>query len=152
MVHKQQPQVLPLTLLSLHTTLQLSSDKPQHYLSLDLDGGFDDVELMSGQIGVTPAQWPFLQTLDFTLENIDIKLEQAGTDEVVSLKHDNDDIDDYSSVELDRNSATYGAEVHLTITDQALNIDPTTEDVVMFKVDSDYGVSFKATTSTGIIS
>jgi hypothetical protein len=109
---------------------------------IDIDGGFDD-GTESGQIGVTPGQWPFLQTLDFTLENIDIKLEQAGTDEVVSLKHDNDDIDDYSSVVLDRNSATYGAEVHLTVTDQALNIDPTTEDIVMFKVDSSYGVSFK---------
>jgi hypothetical protein len=66
------------------------------------------------------------------------------------LKHDNDDIDDYSSVELDRSSATFGAEVHLTVTDQALNIDPTTEDVVMFKVDSGYGVSFKATSTSSL--
>ena len=31
-------------------------------------------------------------------------------------------------------SATQGSDVHLTITDQALNIDPTNEDVVVFFV------------------
>jgi len=87
-----------------------------------------------GQISVTAADWPFIQALDFTLENIEIKLEQAGADEIVSLKHDNDDIDNFAGIELDRNSATNNAEVHLTITDQALNLDPTTEDVIVFNV------------------
>ena len=50
------------------------------------------------------------------------------------MTHDNDDIDDYASIALDRNAATNGAHVHATITDQALNIDPTSEDVVMFNV------------------
>ena len=62
-----------------------------------------------GQIGVSTTQWPFIQAMDFTLENIDIVLEQPGTDEVVSLKHDNDDIDDFAGIELDRSGANNGA-------------------------------------------
>ena len=87
---------------------------------------------------------PLYRTFDFTIETFEVKLEQPGADEVVVLTHDNDDIDDYSSIVLDRNAATHGAYVHATITDQALNIDPTTEDVVMFYVESgSEGVSFK---------
>ena len=99
-----------------------------------------------GQIGVTASKWPVVQAFDFTIETFEIKLEQPGADEIVVLTHDNDDIDDYASIVLDRNAATNGAHVHATITDQALNIDPTTEDVVMFNVTSgSEGVSFKAT-------
>jgi hypothetical protein len=99
----------------------------------------------AGQNSVT-ADWPFIQTFDFTIETFEVKLEQAGADEIVVLTHDNDDIDNFAGVELDRNAATNGAEVHLTITDQALNIDPTTEDVIVFNVDSgNEGVSFKMT-------
>ena len=64
------------------------------------------------------------------------------------MTHDNDDIDDYASIALDRNAATNGAHVHATITDQALNIDPTSEDVVLFNVTpGSEGVSFKATSA-----
>jgi hypothetical protein len=87
-----------------------------------------------GQIGMTSAQWPFLQTFDFTQGDFDVKLEQAGADEVVTLDHNNADLDDYSGLTLDRNTATQGAEVMLFIVDQQLNIDPTDEDVVIFKV------------------
>jgi hypothetical protein len=97
-----------------------------------------------GQIGVDNTLWPFIQTFDFTIETFEIKLEKPGADEIVVLTHDNDDIDDYASIVLDRNAATNGAQVHATISDQALNIDPTTEDVVMFNViEGDEGVSFK---------
>ena len=99
-----------------------------------------------GQIGVDNTKWPFVQLFDFTIETFEIKLEQPGADEVVVLTHDNDDIDDYASIVLDRNAATNGAYVHATITDQALNLDPTSEDVVLFNVTSgSEGVSFKAT-------
>jgi hypothetical protein len=61
----------------------------------------------SGQIGVAhAAQWPFIQALDFTLETIEIRYEQPGPDEVVTLKHDNDDIDDYAGIEIDRSGFT----------------------------------------------
>ena len=99
-----------------------------------------------GQIGIGEDNWPMVQTFDFTIETFEIKLEQPGADEIVVLTHDNDDIDNYASIVLDRNAATNGAHVHATITDQALNIDPTTEDVVMFNVTTgSEGVSFKAT-------
>jgi hypothetical protein len=99
-----------------------------------------------GQIGMDNAKWPVVQTFDFTIETFEIKLEQPGADEIVVLTHDNDDIDNFAGIELDRSQATNGAYVHATITDQALNIDPTTEDVVMFNVTAgSEGVSFKAT-------
>ena len=105
-----------------------------------------------GQIGIQENQWPMVQTFDFTIETFEIKLEQPGADEIVVLTHDNDDIDNYASIVLDRNAATNGAHVHATITDQALNIDPTSEDVVMFNVDSgNEGVSFKATSAYTVI-
>jgi hypothetical protein len=117
--------------------------------NVQLDGTKTVDATDAGQIGATTSQWPFLQTLDFTIETFEIKLEQAGADEIVVLKHDNDDIDDYAGVVADRNAATNGAQVHLTITDQALNIDPTTEDIVAFKVtDGAEGVSFKAGVNT----
>ena len=87
-----------------------------------------------GQILQTSSDWPFIQALDFTQEDFDIVLEQAGTDEVVTLDHNNADLDDYASLTLDRSSATQGAEVHMFIVDQQLNIDPTDEDKVIFKV------------------
>jgi len=87
-----------------------------------------------GQIGITSVQWPFLQTFDLTQGDFDIVLEQAGTNENVTLDHNNADLDDYSGLTLDRNSATQGAEVHMFIVDQQLNIDPTDEDKVIFKV------------------
>jgi hypothetical protein len=90
-----------------------------------------------GQIGINSTNWPFLQTFDLTQEDFDIILEQAGTDEVVTLDHNNGDLDDYASLTLDRSSATQGAEVMLFIVDQQLNIDPTDEDVVIFKVAND---------------
>jgi hypothetical protein len=87
-----------------------------------------------GQIGIVASNWPFLQTFDFTQGDFDVKYEQAGNDEIVTLDHSNDDIDDYASLTLDRTSATQDAQVMLFIVDQALNIDPTDEDIVVFKV------------------
>ncbi|MBT5509501.1 MAG: hypothetical protein HOK23_07255, partial [Euryarchaeota archaeon] len=80
--------------------------------------------------------WPFIQLYDFTQGSFDIVLSQAGQDEVVTLDYDSSGLDAYASVTLDRLSATQGSEVHLEIADQALNIDPTNEDIVIFYVDS----------------
>jgi hypothetical protein len=105
-----------------------------------------------GQSGVDNAKWPMIQAFDFTTEEFEVKLEQPGADEIVILTHNNVDIDDYSSLVLDRTAATNGAQIHLTITDQALNIDPTTEDQIIFNVTAgSEGVSFKApaTETTG---
>jgi len=87
-----------------------------------------------GQIGIASSEWPFIQTFDFTQGDFDIVLEQAGADEVVRIDHNNEDLDDYASLTLDRSSATQGADLFLLINDNQLNIDPTDEDVVLFKV------------------
>ncbi|MBT6933735.1 MAG: hypothetical protein HN983_01790, partial [Euryarchaeota archaeon] len=64
-------------------------------------------------------------------------LSQAGQDEVVTLDYDSSGLDGYAAVNVDRLSATQGSEVHLELFDQALNIDPTNEDIVIFYVPSD---------------
>jgi hypothetical protein len=75
--------------------------------------------------------------------HFDVVYEQAGANEVVSLTYTSDDLDDYASVVLDRNSASQESDVHLTITDNQLNIDPTAEDVVLFRTTTgSEGVSF----------
>jgi len=90
-----------------------------------------------GQIGVNGTEWPFIQLYDFTQGAFDIVLSQAGQDEVVTLDYDSSGLDGYASVVVDRLSATQGSEVHLELFDQALNIDPTNEDIVIFYVPSD---------------
>ena len=90
-----------------------------------------------GQIGVNGTEWPFIQLFDFTQGAFDIVLSQAGQDEVVTLDYDSSGLDGYASVVVDRLSATQGSEVHLEIFDQALNIDPTNEDKVIFYVPTD---------------
>jgi hypothetical protein len=85
-----------------------------------------------GQIGINSTEWPFIQLFDFTQGDFDIILEQAGQDEVVTLDYDSGDLDEYASLTVDRLSATQGSEVHIAINDQALNIDPTNEDIVIF--------------------
>jgi hypothetical protein len=113
------------------------------------DGSFH----VNGQIGVTSGtggEWPFIQTFDFTIETFDVRLEQAGADEVVTISHDNGDLDDYASITLDRTSASQGSDLHLTIADNQLNIDPTAEDVVTFQVTAgSEGVSFSNGTGYG---
>jgi hypothetical protein len=97
-----------------------------------------------GQIGLIDYDaWPFIQLYDFTIGGFDVVYEQAGADEVVTLDYNSADLDDFASLELDRTSAPRGAEVHLVITDNQLNIDPTAEDIVMFQVTTgSEGVSF----------
>jgi len=88
--------------------------------------------------------------LDFTIGTFDIVLEQAGADEVVTLDHETGDIDAFAGLEFDRTSATQGAEIHLTLTDPALNIDPTGEDIVIFKVRNNNTGSLSATAGLAV--
>ena len=111
-----------------------------------------------GQIGLRAGEWPILQTFDLSQGDFDIVHEAAGNDEIVTLDHNNADLDDYASLTLDRNSATQGSVVHLFIVDQQLNIDPTDEDKVIFRVDqagvsTDSGVSWtNGTLNAGLVS
>ncbi|NWJ84129.1 hypothetical protein HX854_05325, partial [Marine Group I thaumarchaeote] len=67
---------------------------------------------------------------DLTLGSAEIVLEQAGPDESVLLDYTS--MEDFAGIEIDRSAAPVGAEVHLTITDYQLNIDPTTEETIIF--------------------
>jgi hypothetical protein len=104
------------------------------------------VNYTKGQIGIpSENDWPIIQL--YTLGSstgtysFDVVYEQAGADEVVSLTYTSDDLDDYASMQLDRNSASQESDVHLTITDNQLNIDPTAEDIVIFYVTSSSATS-----------
>jgi hypothetical protein len=87
-----------------------------------------------GQIGIAASAWPVIQTYDLRIDTFDVILEQAGANEVVTLNYDSADTDDFAGMTLDRNSASQESDIHLTITDQQLNIDPTGKDVVIFYV------------------
>ena len=94
--------------------------------------------------GYMQNEWPIIQLYDFTIGTFDVVYEQAGADEVVSLNFNSSDLDDFAGLELDRNSASAESEIHLTITDNQLNIDPTAKDIVIFYTGTsgDEAVSF----------
>ena len=85
-----------------------------------------------GQIGVHPTYWPFVQLYDIA-ENNTVKVEyrKGGSTQVVDLTYDKDE--DLYSLAVDRadavapTAAVYprSAQVHVTITDGSLDIDPT---------------------------
>jgi hypothetical protein len=100
-----------------------------------------------GQIGVDPAQWPFIQLYDLPSSTFTVEYFDSNVDPV-EINYLSADLDDYASLALDRNEASQGSEVHVTITDNQLNIDPTAEDIVMFDVTSNDYVSFTDGTDT----
>lgn len=112
----------------------------------------NSLSIGAGQIGVGTSEWPFIQTYDLTIETFDVVLEQAGANEVVTLNFSSGDLDDYASIELDRNAASQESDVHLTITDNQLNIDPTAKDILIFLVTTDAEtVSFTNGTIPGVM-
>ena len=98
-------------------------------------------------INIVANHWPFVQLFDFSEgSSFEVVYEQDGANEVVELSYNSEDISLSARIDLDRTSAyPLGSAVHVTITDQLLNIDPTSSDVLLFNVESDTkGVSFKA--------
>ena len=76
--------------------------------------------------------WPFIQLYTFADGgSVDVQYNKGGDPQSVSLNWTSD-YDGYTGLELDRTSYPKGAEVHLTLTDIVLNIDPTDEDVWTF--------------------
>ena len=90
----------------------------------------------SGQIGIDANAWPFIQL--YTLSqggNVVIQYNKGGGAQSTTLTFDT--VDDFAGIELDRTSYPQGAQVHATITDAWLNIDPTDEDSWTFNSDPD---------------
>ena len=103
--------------------------------------------IAGGQHNVTAEDWPFVQTWEFSDDDVvTVVFEKAGADEVVELYFEagGDGMEDYAYIELDRNDAPAGAEVFMTIYDAQLNHDPTQEDSVWFLTNGTYGMSYNA--------
>ena len=102
-----------------------------------------------GQINVTDgtsgtnSYWPFIQAFDMSEGDQEIVFEKPGADEVVVL--DFDTPGDFASFSVDRNAGPAGAEVHIEIRDNQLNMDPTAEESWMFDTDGTPGASYNAT-------
>ncbi|MDD9802592.1 MAG: hypothetical protein OXU53_08575, partial [Deltaproteobacteria bacterium] len=71
--------------------------------------------------------WPFVQLYDFNpTGNVVVQYNRGGGTQSVTLNYD--EVDDLSSLSLDRSTYPRGAEVHFTVTDTWLDIDPTDQD------------------------
>lgn len=89
-----------------------------------------------GQISVSPAIWPFVQLYDLTVAgNVAVTYTKNGNPQTVVLTYD--EVRDFADMDLDRSSYPRGADVHLTISDTWMNIDPTDEDSWTFATNTD---------------
>ena len=80
-----------------------------------------------GQIGLSYSIWPFIQLYDLNpTGNVKIQYNKGGGVQSTTLTFDT--VDQFAGLELDRSTYPLGAQVHATVTDAWLNIDPTDED------------------------
>ena len=77
------------------------------------------------------TDWPFIQTYAFS-STIEIQYNKAGGTQITTLQFD----DNADGLSLDRSDYPVGAEVHVTIGDHRLNIDPTSADIWTWNMDS----------------
>ena len=97
-----------------------------------------------GQIGIDVGAWPFIQLYPLNpTGNVVIQYNKGGGVQTTTLTFDT--VDQFAEAGLDRASYTPGAEVHATITDLWLNIDPTDEDSWTFGTT---GIDAEATSTT----
>ena len=111
----------------------------------DVNPGSNTVDV--GQIGLigdatgdTTGIWPFIQL--YTLNptgNVVIQYNKGGGAQSTTLTFDT--VDQYAGLSLDRAVYPRGSQVHATITDLWLNIDPTDEDSWTFGTNSDNATS-----------
>jgi len=81
----------------------------------------------TGQIGINPNYWPFIQLYNFNpTGNVVIQYNKGGGVQSTTLTFDT--VDQFANLDLDRTKYPRNAQVHLTLTDVQLNIDPTDED------------------------
>ena len=78
------------------------------------------------------ANWPYIQTYDFS-SNIEIQYNKAGGTQTTTLSFD----DNADGLTLDRSDYSPGAQIHVTIGDHRLNIDPTTSDTWIWNMLND---------------
>ena len=98
-----------------------------------------------GQVGFTndPVVWPVIQLYDLNLNgNVNIQYNKGGGAQSVTLTFDTPE--KFADLSLDRDKYPQNAEVHATITDLWLNIDPTDEDSWTFGTNAGNTTSFGA--------
>jgi hypothetical protein len=97
-----------------------------------------------GQIGMSVSAWPVIQLYPLNpTGNVVVQYNKGGGAQTTTLTFDT--VDQFAGAELDRASYTRGSQVHATITDLWLNIDPTDEDSWTFGTT---GTSFAANATT----
>ena len=80
-----------------------------------------------GQLGLTEDTWPFIQLYDLNpTGSVVVTYNKGGGAQSTTLTFDT--VDQFANLESDRTVFPTGANVHLTLTDVQLNIDPTDED------------------------
>ena len=76
----------------------------------------------------------FIQLFEFVMgSDIDVEYDNGQDDQVITLTFDT--VEDYAGLALDRDVHPAGAQVHITITDTWLDIDPTADDSWTFSTD-----------------
>jgi hypothetical protein len=90
-----------------------------------------------GQIGLTDVNsFPFVQLYELTVSgNVVVQYNKGGGVQTTTLTFDT--VENYADISLDRAVYPQGAEVHVTVTDLWLNIDPTDEDSWTFASNAD---------------
>ena len=92
----------------------------------------DDTNVLKSARTSTNTDFPFIQVFDFS-RSVEIEYNRSGGIERTELAIESDeDI----SLTLDREVYPLNAQVHATITDHRFNIDPTSDDVWTWNVDS----------------
>jgi hypothetical protein len=80
-----------------------------------------------GQIDISTGYWPFIQLYPLNpTGNVVVQYNKGGGVQSTTLTFDS--VDQFAKASLDRAVYTPGSQVHATITDLWLNIDPTDED------------------------
>ena len=87
-----------------------------------------------GSIGLINAtEWPFIQVYDFDDESkIVVEYEKGGDEQSVTLYYDSDPDEYGTGLELGRDRYPLGGGVIMTMTDLAMNVDPTDSDTWTF--------------------
>ena len=101
---------------------------------------YPEKDKREGQIGLQDNEWPFIQLYKLSAGgNVVVQYNKGGGAQSTTLTFDT--VDDYAGIMLDRASYPQGAQVHATITDAWLNIDPTDEDSWTFATNEDEGTA-----------
>jgi len=94
-----------------------------------------------GQIGLALAtDWPFIQLYDLSPGgNVIVSYNKGGGVQSTTLTFDT--VDQFADIKLDRTKYPQNAQVHVTVTDLWLNIDPTDEDSWTFGTNATNGTT-----------